>query len=268
MGFLPASLNMISHIHPIPAFDDNYIWLFANPAEKSACVVDPGEAAPVEEYLSRHGLQLTEILVTHHHADHVGGLARLIERYSPRVTGPESSGIKGISNYVLEGDSISVFDTAFSVIEVPGHTLDHIAYYSSNNGHPIVFCGDTLFAAGCGRLFEGTPQMMQQSLAKLTQLDQETALYCAHEYTLANLKFAVAADPNNAQLNARVTAEQAKRQADQPTLPSSIGLELATNPFLRCNLQSVQQNVALKTNTTQAGELETFTQLRRWKDNF
>lgn len=259
---------MISNIHPIPAFDDNYLWLFINPTENSACVVDPGDAAPVEEYLTRLGLHLTEILVTHHHADHVGGLASLIDRYRPRVTGPKSSGIKGIDNHVSENDTITVLGTVFSVIEVPGHTLDHIAYFSNNDGHPILFCGDTLFAAGCGRLFEGTPQMMQESLAKLTALDPNTAVYCTHEYTLANLKFAVAAEPTNTKLLERVEAEQKKRHSDQPTLPSSIKLELATNPFLRCSELGMQQHIAQKMNADLGDELETFTRLRRWKDSF
>ncbi len=259
---------MISHIHPIPAFDDNYIWLFADNSGQSACVVDPGDPAPVEAYLTQHNLTLTEILVTHHHADHVGGLKRLTELFSPRVTGPESSGIKGITNYVRENDSVTVFGTEFSVLEVPGHTLDHIAYFSSNVGTPILFCGDTLFAAGCGRLFEGTPEMMQNSLAKLTALDANTAVYCTHEYTLANLKFAKAADPDNAELAKRTIAEQSKRSSNKPTLPSSIRLELATNPFLRCNQPSLQQHIAQKMESELSDELETFAQLRRWKDNF
>jgi hydroxyacylglutathione hydrolase len=259
---------MISHIYPIPAFDDNYIWLFVNAADKSACVVDPGDAAPVEAYLISHDLQLTEVLITHHHKDHVGGLSALIEHYSPRVSGPKSSGIKGISNYLFEGDSITVFDTEFSVIEVPGHTLDHIAYYSDNHNQPILFCGDTLFAAGCGRLFEGTAKMMQESLAKLTSLNQDTAVYCAHEYTLANLKFAIAADPENPELLARIVTEQEKRQSNKPTVPSSIALELATNPFLRCKQPEVQQLVAQRLGSPEADTLETFAELRRWKDTF
>jgi hydroxyacylglutathione hydrolase len=259
---------MISHIYPIPAFEDNYIWLFASGTDKSVCVVDPGDAEPVEAYLATHGLQLTEILITHHHADHVGGLRALIDRYAPRVSGPKSSGIKGISNYVAEGDVITVLDTEFSVIEVPGHTLDHIAYYSDNDTHPILFCGDTLFAAGCGRLFEGTPAMMQESLAKLSSLNRDTAVYCTHEYTLANLKFAVAADPKNPELLARVATEQSKRQNNEPTLPSSIAEELATNPFLRCNQPDLQQLIAQKMGSPVSDELETFTQLRRWKDTF
>jgi len=268
VAFLPESNTMISHIHPIPAFDDNYIWIFANEADKTACVVDPGDAGPVLTYLTGHGLTLTEILITHHHADHVGGLGALIERYAPRVSGPKSSGIKGITNHVFENDTVTVFDTEFLVIEVPGHTLDHIAYFSENQQRPILFCGDTLFAAGCGRLFEGTPQMMQKSLAKLSALDETTAVYCTHEYTLANLKFAVAAEPDNSALATRVDEEKTKRQQDNPTLPSSIGLELATNPFLRCDQQSLQRHMAQRASAMHSDELDTFTQLRQWKDNF
>lgn len=259
---------MISLIHPILAFEDNYIWVFTDQSGKFACVVDPGDAAPVEDYLEIHGLILKEIIITHHHQDHVGGLPKLIAHYSPRVSGPSGSKTIGINNPVSEGESITVFETDFSVIEVPGHTLDHIAYFSSNSSSPILFCGDTLFAAGCGRLFEGSPAMMVNSLAKLAALPPETAVYCTHEYTLANLRFALAAEPQNIQIKDRVDDEQSKRDKNLPTLPSTIDIELSTNPFLRCDRPELQNNIAKQMNVSVGNTLDTFANLRRWKDNF
>lgn len=259
---------MISKIHPIPAFQDNYIWIFTNADETSACVVDPGDPAPVQEYLETRNLKLTDILVTHHHPDHVGGLAKLIETYSPRVIGPALSQIPGISEFVKEDDTVSVFDELFTVLEVPGHTLDHLAYFSGNSNTPFLFCGDTLFAAGCGRLFEGTPQMMQKSLAKFTNLPSQTKVYCTHEYTMANLRFAFEANPNNQDLISRMAVEQEKRNNDTPTLPSTIELELLTNPFLRCHDPDLQESVARNQEISLSSEQETFVALRRWKDNF
>lgn len=261
---------MISTIHPIPAFTDNYIWAACEADSRQICVVDPGDAQPVIDYLQGNDLQLSDILITHHHPDHTGGIQELVNRYSCRVIGPGSSGIKGISEFVSEGDSITLFGQNFSVIEVPGHTLDHIAYYcrDENQIEPILFCGDTLFAAGCGRLFEGTPEMMHRSLGKLSTLSASTRVYCTHEYTLANLQFAIAADAENAALIERIESEKAKRTAKQPTLPSSIGLELATNPFLRCKEPNVQASAAAQSGRSSCDEIEVFAALRSWKDSF
>ncbi len=261
---------MIASIHPIPAFSDNYIWTLQAEDGNSACVVDPGDAGPVVTYLEENGLALTDILITHHHPDHVGGLMRLVERYSPRVYGPGSSGIKGIKQVVQEGDRVEVFSEEFSVLEVPGHTMDHIAFYCAESrlGFPLLFCGDTLFAAGCGRLFEGTPELMHQSLGKLASLPADTRVYCTHEYTMANLSFAAAADPDNAILHERIDKEQHKRDEGNPTLPSSIGLELATNPFLRCGDPGVVKSAAAQLGRDTADEVEVFAAIRRWKDNF
>ena len=261
---------MISTIHPIPAFTDNYIWASCEAQSRQVCVVDPGDAQPVIEYLQNNDLQLSDILITHHHPDHTGGIKELTSRYSCRVVGPSSSGIKGISEFVSEGDSVTLYGQIFSVIEVPGHTLDHIAYYceDENQIDPILFCGDTLFAAGCGRLFEGTPEMMHQSLSKLSALPANTRVYCTHEYTMANLQFAIAADAENDVLIERIELEKAKRAANQPTLPSSIELELATNPFLRCEKPKLQESAEMQSGRTSRNEIEVFAALRSWKDSF
>ena len=261
---------MISSIHPIPAFSDNYIWIATEEGSNNACVVDPGEASPVLDYLDAHDLSLTDILITHHHPDHTGGIQELNARYSPRITGPHASNIKGLTQTVGEGDRVQLFDQAFAVIEVPGHTLDHIAFFCNDpsNESPILFCGDTLFAAGCGRLFEGTPSMMFESLAKLTALEPGTRVFCTHEYTMANLQFALAADPGNEVLKDRIILEQQKRDAGIPTLPSSIDLELATNPFLRCMNPELIKSAEDQLGRNPDNEVEVFAALRSWKDNF
>ncbi len=261
---------MISTIHPIPAFTDNYIWAVSDADSRKVCVVDPGDAQPVIDYLQSNDLQLSEILITHHHPDHTGGIKELTSRYSCRVVGPGSSGIRGINEFVSEGESINLFGQKFSIIEVPGHTLDHIAYYCDDQIQiePILFCGDTLFAAGCGRLFEGTPEMMHESLGKLSALPASTRVYCTHEYTMANLQFAAAADSDNTALLERIELEKAKRAAKQPTLPSSIELELATNPFLRCKEPRLQASAEAQSGQTSSNEVEVFAALRAWKDSF
>lgn len=259
---------MLKRVHPIPAFQDNYIWAIVSADENEFAVVDPGDPAPVLEYAKNHDLELTHILVTHHHPDHTGGLTSLAAKYKPTIFGPRPSNIKGITDYVAEGDTIELFGTRFAVLEVPGHTLDHIAYFSDDTAPPTLFCGDTLFAAGCGRLFEGSPAMMFESLAKLSALASNTAVYCTHEYTMANLKFAAAADPNNTELQTRINTEQAKRDQTQPTLPSTIGLELATNPFLRCDDGQIIEQLKRQNSSTLHTPIEVFAALRAWKDNF
>ncbi len=259
---------MISQIHPIPAFSDNYIWAIHHDTSQQLAVVDPGDADPVISYLNEGDLTLSHILITHHHPDHIGGLSRLVDEYNPVVYGPEPSNIKGISRFLHEGDQFQLFNRNFEIFEVPGHTLDHIAYFSDDELHPLVFCGDTLFAAGCGRLFEGTPAMMVKSLSKLMKLNPKSAVYCSHEYTMANLQFAQAADGSNEKLQERIATEQEKRDAGEPTLPSSIALELATNPFLRCHDTSVQQRVLAHSGTTHSDAVDVFAALRNWKDNF
>lgn len=261
---------MISTIHPIPAFSDNYIWAASDADSHRVCVVDPGDAQAVIQYLQGNDLQLTDIFITHHHPDHTGGILELSREYSCRIVGPGSSGIEGITEFTNEGGNVTLFGQNFSVIGVPGHTLDHIAYYCAdeNQSKPILFCGDTLFAAGCGRLFEGTPEMMHESLAKLSALPASTRVYCTHEYTMANLQFAVAADANNIELRERVELEKIKREAELPTLPSSIELELATNPFLRCNEPDLHASMQARLGRTPSNDIEVFATLRAWKDSF
>ena len=254
-------------IQPIPAFNDNYIWLLYDPQSRQAFVVDPGDAAPVTETLAQLQLNLAGILITHHHFDHVGGLAALAEEFSPVVYGPHNPGIAGITQRLGAGDRIEVLGQHFEVMEVPGHTLDHIAYFHGGEV-PLLFCGDTLFAGGCGRLFEGTPPMMLQSLQALAALPPMTRVYCAHEYTLANLAFASAVEPGNEALARRIAEAESTRARQEPTVPSDIALELATNPFLRCAEADLQ--AALRSQGKLQGESteDVFTTVRGWKDNF
>ncbi len=259
---------MISRIDPISAFQDNYFWALVDDGAGKACIVDPGDAARVVEFLSRNGLQLSDILLTHHHIDHIGGVAELIGRYRPRVFGP--AGIAGVEEVLRENRRIEVFGVDFRVFEVPGHTLDHIAYFHDGHRHdaPLLFCGDTLFAAGCGRLFEGSPAQMLESLGKLKALPGATEVYCAHEYTLANLAFAEAAEPGNPRLHSRIEQERGKLAKGRPTLPSSIGQELLTNPFLRCDQPGLAASAAQRLGRAASDETEVFTAIRQWKDRF
>ena len=252
-------------VDPIPAFNDNYIWLLSD--GESACVVDPGDAAPVIERLEALGLHLSDVLITHHHFDHVGGLEALIERYKPQIYGPKNPAISGLTEQVAAGDKVLVLGTEFEVLEVPGHTLDHIAYFAAA-GEPLLFCGDTLFAGGCGRVFEGTPEMMHGSLQQLAGLPAATAVYCAHEYTLANLAFAAAVEPENGDLRRRIAEAEATRAADRPTVPSNIALELATNPFLRCQEPELLSSLRRQERLSGQTGPEVFATVRSWKDNF
>ncbi len=251
----------------VPAFNDNYLWLFHLPGSQQAYVVDPGDAQPVEAALTRHDLQLAGILVTHHHLDHTGGIAHLLAERDIPVYGPLSDKIPAITHPLHEGQRLSLDSGLdFDILEVPGHTLDHIAYFSA--AHQTLFCGDTLFAGGCGRMFEGQPRQMQASLSKLAQLPVDTRVYCAHEYTQANLEFAVAVEPDNAQLQQRVQRVKGLRSEHKATVPSTIQQELQTNPFLRVAEQSV---IEAAKNHNHSGSLEpweVFAVLRRWKDNF
>lgn len=256
----------MTNIVAIPAFDDNYIWLLLN-GDDSALVVDPGDPAPVEQFLEQQALALSGILITHHHFDHVGGLKALKDRHKCTVYGPINPSIDGIDHALSAGDRVTVGDYSFEVLAVPGHTLDHIAYYQADAA-PAVFCGDTLFAGGCGRIFEGDPAMMHSSLQQLAALPVETAVYCAHEYTLANLAFARAADPHNADLERREINARELRASGIPTVPSTIGLELATNPFLRSSNADLASGLVAAGRGAGDGAVDVFAGLRAWKDDF
>jgi hydroxyacylglutathione hydrolase len=220
-------------ITPIPAFNDNYIWLLSR--DREAFVVDPGDAAPVLAALDAARLHLSGILITHHHADHQGGVAALVARFQPAVFGPANESITGCNRPLNGGEVIDVLGVSVTVMAVPGHTRGHLAYSAPG----VLFCGDTLFGAGCGRLFEGTPEQMSASLDAIAALPDATQVYCAHEYTAMNLPFALAVEPGNAVLRARLAAVTARRQQGLPTVPLTLAEEKATNPFLRCSEPAV-----------------------------
>jgi hydroxyacylglutathione hydrolase len=251
-------------IVPLPAFQDNYIWTLRDSTH--AAVVDPGEARPVKEYLAREGLTLVAILATHHHPDHVGGIAELVEMTKVPVFGPKGEPIPELTHPLGEGDQVEIpaLKAAFSVLEIPGHTRAHVAYY----GLESLFCGDTLFACGCGRVFEGTAAQMLASLSKLAALPDETRVYCGHEYTLANIKFARAVDPDNAALAAREQRAKALRAAGRPTLPSTLGEERATNPFLRCTEPVVVESANKYLGSRIGDPVSVFAAIREWKNRF
>ncbi|MGV3593484.1 MAG: hydroxyacylglutathione hydrolase [Gammaproteobacteria bacterium] len=259
------------HIEPVRAFNDNYLWVFHEPGSREACVVDPGDAVPVLDWLDRSGMTLHAILVTHHHGDHIGGIDTLLAHHRVPVYGPATPRIPQVNHAVADGDCITVLNHEFRVLAVPGHTLEHIAYVSTARvtpAGPALFCGDTLFAAGCGRMFEGTPPMMHASLRKLAGLAPDTQVYCAHEYTLSNLRFAAAVMPDNPDVQARIESDSKKRERGEPTVPSNIGLELRTNPFLR----SAEPAIIAAAQRQQPGSANdpatVFGVLRRWKDGF
>lgn len=252
----------------IPAFKDNYIWLLRKGA--SAVVVDPGDARPVLEVLEREGLTLAAILITHHHADHQGGVVRLLEHHPVEVFGPEMESITALTRPLRGGEKITLdaIGEAFRVIAVPGHTLGHLAYCGSG----CLFCGDTLFAGGCGRLFEGTPAQMYESLSRLAALPDETRVYCAHEYTETNLRFAVAVEPGNRHLRDRVNEVAVARAKAQATVPSTLALEKATNPFLRCGepevIGTARSRASLLEREGPGCAADVFALLREWRNTF
>ena len=253
-------------ITPLPAFRDNYMWLLTRGNE--AAVVDPGDAEPVIAALETQQLRLTAILATHHHADHVGGLMTLKQRYQATAYGPAHESVAGLDHRLAGGDKFEVLGARFQVIDIPGHTAGHIAFYADALKPPVVFCGDTLFACGCGRLFEGTPEQMLASLDTLATLPPTTRVYCGHEYTVANIRFALEVEPTNRELQTRAASATSMRKRGEPTLPSSIGLELATNPFMRCDTPSVRAAASGISRGAGFARVSTFAAIRSWKDGF
>lgn len=252
-------------LHAIPAFDDNYVWAIV--AENGGTVVvDPGSASAVSAFLARDGRQLAAILITHHHPDHIGGLAALRQRFAVPCYGPEDPRIDAVDVRVGDGDRVDLAALGLSlqVLAVPGHTRSHIAYV----GHDCLFCGDTLFSLGCGRLFEGSPAQMLESLDRLAALPGDTRVCCAHEYTLANAQFALAVDPDNPVLQARVAAARAQRAAQQPTVPTTLESERNCNPFLRVDTAAVRAALTRQHGSPPSNRTEAFAWLRQWKDGF
>lgn len=249
-------MMLLMQVIPIPAFSDNYLWLMVHGTH--AAVVDPGDAAPVMAYLKQHQLTLSAILVTHHHSDHIGGINTLLKQFNCPVYAPHNPVFDFPYQAVAENDEITLLGTPFKVLNVPGHTAIHIAYYGGNS----LFCGDTLFGCGCGFIFDGSAEQLHTSLQKIAQLPDDTLIYCAHEYTLNNIRFALSVDPDNRALQARQQADQTLRDRGLPTLPSTLQLEKATNPFLRCH------TAALRKAANSRDELAVFRFIRELKNNF
>jgi hydroxyacylglutathione hydrolase len=251
----------------VPAFNDNYLWLIHAPTDPQRVVaVDPGDASVIKAALTSNDLALGAILVTHHHNDHVGGVAELQSAFDVPLYGPLGERVPGRPIWIQGGNTVTLTDLGleFAVLAVPGHTSGHIAYW----GHGAVFCGDTLFSAGCGRLFEGTPEQMTASLARLKALPLDTRVYCAHEYTVSNLRFAAAVEPDNADVRSHLAHCEALRASGRSTLPSTLALEIRINPFLRLAVQSVKRAAAGRAGHSLHSDTDTFAVLREWKNQF
>jgi len=254
-------------ITPIPAFTDNYIWAISTAGENKIAVVDPGDAQVVENYLSDNNLTLAAILITHHHHDHTGGVAELMAHRDIPVYGPSDSPFKGSTVKLRNNDQFELLGNTFSVREIPGHTLDHISYWV-NNGQSQLFCGDTLFLAGCGRLFEGTPKQMLQAMDYFNTLPDNTEVYCTHEYSLANLDFAAAVEPDNNDIQLTIQRCKQLREQNKPTLPTSIAEEKKINPFMRTQHESVVHAAGLFSAKKPHSAVEVLAAIREWKNQF
>lgn len=256
---------MASVLH-VCAFADNYIWLIRGLPPDRVAIVDPGDADPVLAALEKQRLKPAAILCTHHHGDHVGGVEDILKQYSIPVYGPARERIPTVTHRLQEGDRVKLTDLGleFDVLDVPGHTAGHIAYY----GAGMLFCGDTMFSAGCGRLFEGTAEQMHASLSKFAALPESTQVYCGHEYTEANLRFALTIEPDNADARAYRDRARVQRAQNLPTLPSTIGLERRVNPFLRSGQTTVRRSAEKQAGGTLDSEAEVLAAIRRWKDGF
>ena len=250
----------------IPALHDNYIWMITHPEAQQAIIFDPGEAAPVLQILDDYHLHLTAILITHHHWDHTNGIEAIIDKHKVPVYAPSKDNVKYADHPLKGGDHIEIpsVQLSFDILDIPGHTNGHIAYL----GDQWVLTGDTLFTGGCGRIFEGTPDQLYHSLQQLAKLAPTKRIYCGHEYTASNLRFALAVEPNNLKLKERIRETDKLRTRGMPTVPSTIGLELQTNPFLRCHLESVSEAVKAYCKQPSADTVAVFAALRRWKDEF
>jgi hydroxyacylglutathione hydrolase len=263
MSFPNTHLN----VRPVRAFADNYIWLIEAPAAPGSLIaVDPGDAAPVLAELKRSGTSLAAILLTHHHNDHIGGVPELLRHASVPVIGPDDDRIALRSQTVCDQERCELQDLglSFEILQVPGHTVSHIAFF----GHGALFCGDTLFSAGCGRMFEGTPTQMTASLERLRALPPETRVFCGHEYTAANLRFALTVEPDNQTALEYQDKVKGVRDAGEPSLPSTLDLEIRVNPFLRCDQPSVSAAAEFRAGMPLPSPAHVFAVLRAWKDTF
>ena len=254
------------NITPISAFNDNYIWLIQS--DKGNVVIDPGDAVPVIKFCEKENIIIDHIIITHHHYDHTGGVLGLKKNIRGQVIGPKNSNIAGIDKFVGDGDKFSIIGLSFDVLEVPGHTLDHLAFFASSNKRNILFCGDTIFSGGCGRVFDGTFSQMYDSICKLMNLPKNTEIYCAHEYTYSNLKFALEVEPNNENIKNHINDVEIKNKQNIPTIPTTLEFELNINPFLRFNKIELRKSMQDKyPNINDASSEKVFEILRQWKDS-
>lgn len=255
-------------VEPVPIYQDNYVWMILEPHGKQAWAVDPGDAGPVQRFAAQNKLTLAGILITHSHWDHVSGIDELVHALDVPVYGPKTPSIPQITHPVSEGDRFMLWNASVQVMEVPGHMPEHLCYLAAHNNVNQLFCGDVLFSAGCGRIFSGTPAELKHSLDRLRQLPSDTLVYCAHEYTLANIAFAKTVEPANKALAERELEVLESRHSGIPSLPTSVGAERQFNPFLRYDHPEVVKSISKKVNNAPPDMLTAFTWLRQWKDEF